>query len=281
MPKIWKIAIMNFKKWAISPRIYIVASMILVFTNMVTSPLVDFAKTFNEKISPWLLVYIMSDSYMLIIFFVCLIILFCDAPFIDEQQPYVIIRSGRKRWVLGQILYIVLASLAFTLFLFFSVCVNIISVIDFSPEWGKIIGTLAQTDAAAQFNSYISFDYSIMVNYGAVQAAAIVMLTVWLVSVLLGLLIFYINSHLGRVAGSVTGFALVLMQYLIPIIRVDFLYYISPVSWVNLSEIDVKGISFYPGFDYIFPVLCVAILILIIASVHTYKRWEIKTQIQI
>ena len=279
--KVWKICLLNFKKWAVSPRLYVVAALILVFTNMITSPIVDLARSVNESVNPWLMPFIMSDDYMILILFICAVILFCDAPFIDEQQPYIIIRSNKSCWAVGQILYIILACLVFSLFVFVSICVNLIGRFGFSTEWGKIIGTLAQTDAGIQFESYILFDYQIMVNFSAVQATLLTILLVWAVSAFLGLLIFLINTHLNSIIGPVIAFAFVLAEYLLPIIRVDILYYFSPVSWVNLKYIDIKGISFYPNLAYIFTALCLCCAALIVLIIFSYKKGEIKTQVQI
>jgi hypothetical protein len=256
-------------------------ALILVFTNMVVSPIVNLAQSVNESVNPWIMPFIMSDDYMIIILFICAVVLFCDAPFIDEQQPYVIIRSDKICWALGQILYVVLSGLIFAVFIFISVCINLIGVINFSSDWGKIIGTLAQTNAGTQFNSYISFDYSIMVNYSSIEATFITILLVWAVSVFLGLLMFLINTHLNNIIGPVVAFVLVLAQYFLPIIRVDVLYYFSPVSWVNLKNIDIKGISIYPNFEYISTALCIGIITLIILIVFSYKKCEIKTRVEI
>lgn len=281
LAKIWKICVLNFRKWIVSPRIYVVAALVLVFINMVISPVVDLAKSVNESVTPWLVPFILSDNYMIIVIFVCAVILFCDAPFIDEQQPYIIIRSNRICWAAGQILYIIISGLIFSLFLFISICINLISVINFSFDWGKTIGTLAQTDAGIQFDSYISFDYSIMVNFNAIQATVLVLFLVWTISVLLGLLIFFINTHLSNIIGPIVAFAFVLVQYLLPIIRVDILYYFSPVSWVNLKNIDFKGISFYPGLEFVINTLFILIFVLIVSIVISYKKSEIKTHAQL
>lgn len=276
--KIWKICILNFRKWVVSPRVYVVAALILLFTNMVISPIVDLADSVEENVTPWLIPFIMSDSYMIIVIFVCAVLLFCDAPFTDEQQPYIIIRSNKIYWATGQILYIIVSGFIFSVFLFISVCINLIGVIDFSTDWGKIIGTLAQTDAGSQFNSYIFFDYSIMISFSAINATIITLILVWMTSVFIGLLVFFINTYLNSIIGPIVAFALVLFQYLLPIIRIDFLYYFSPISWVNLRNIDFKGISFYPSFEFIIITLSVLIFVLILLVLVSYKKSEIKTQ---
>ena len=101
---------------------------------------------------------------------------------------------------------------------------------------------------------------------------------VWMISVFIGLLVFFINTYLNSIIGPIVAFALVLFQYLLPIIRIDFLYYFSPISWVNLRNIDFKGISFYPSFEFIIITLSVLIFVLILLVLVSYKKSEIKTQ---
>lgn len=51
--------------------------------------------------------------------FLGVVLLFCDAPFIEDEQPYIMLRSGRRIWFIGQMLYIVVASVLYLIVLYF------------------------------------------------------------------------------------------------------------------------------------------------------------------
>ncbi len=279
MRKVWKICRLNFRKWPSSPRLFVVAALVLVFTNTVTSPISDLAQRLHERVSPWLMPFVLSDDYMILLLLGCVVILFCDAPFLDEQQPYLVVRSGKTAWAAGQILFLLLASLVFSLFVFAAINLNLIGRLGLTADWGKLIGTLAQADAGVAFDSPVSFDYRILVDYSAVGATLLVVALLWAVCAFLGLLICLLNLHLHNSVGPVVAFALVLAEYLLPILRVDVLFFLSPASWVNLNYIDPKGVSFFPGPVYCFAALCLGCAGLIIGILLSCKRKEIQTQI--
>lgn len=100
----------------------------------------------------------MSDDHVVLIASLGALLLFCDAPFIDSEQPYIVLRSGRKKWVAGQIAYIAISSALFTLFLYLLTLLLLLPWLEFSTEWGKAIGTLAQTTTGYDLGITITFD---------------------------------------------------------------------------------------------------------------------------
>ena len=45
-----------------------------------------------------------TDRYIRILFMLPLIFIYCDAPFIDKNQIYILMRCKRKLWSIGQII---------------------------------------------------------------------------------------------------------------------------------------------------------------------------------
>ena len=103
----------NFKKWAVNPRIYIVLLLLIGYITMMLNCVNDFCSKSGYKITPWVFPFFIAQPYSLLMILLGLILLFCDAPFMESEQPYIIMRSGREIWTAGQILYIVLSSAIF------------------------------------------------------------------------------------------------------------------------------------------------------------------------
>lgn len=84
--------------------------------------------------------------------FLGVVLLFCDAPFIEDEQPYIMLRSGRRIWFIGQMLYIVVASVLYLIVLYFISVLVLLPHIEWSAEWGKLLSTFSQTSAAGAKN---------------------------------------------------------------------------------------------------------------------------------
>lgn len=125
-------------------------------------------------------------------------------------------------------------------------------------EWGKVLGTLANTNAAAVVNLKTYIPSDVLHYFSPVQALWFSLLLSWLTGVLLGLIIYVINSFSNtRVFGILTASFLLVLDATVT--NNDNLYRFSPVSWSNLARIDINGTTPMPSITYIY--ICFALLI--------------------
>jgi hypothetical protein len=237
----------------------------------------QFCQTVDMKMSPWVFPFLYSTRYVKILFFAPLLLLFCDAPFIDATQPYVISRSGRIAWSVGQLLYIVVISALYFLFLFLISNLFILTYIEPSFEWGKVFGTLANTDAAGKLDILCFVDNRVLSYFTPMQATWFTFLLSWLVGIFFGFIIYALNSltntrSLGIVAAT---FFLVLDS---AASGLPLLIRWSPVSWSSIGNIDIGGLTYYPSYSYVMTVLLVTLGILATISVIANKRQQIVVQ---
>jgi hypothetical protein len=241
----------NFRKWPTNYRVWVITILLIMLTHNFTSEIVDFAAKQNMDVSPWIFPFLFTQKYIKLLFFFPLILLFSDAPFMDENQPYIITRSGRTPWSIGQISYLVIATVLYFLFLIFISIVINLPYIHFSMEWGKVLGTLANTNAAVEIQLKTVISPSTIHYFTPLQAMWFSFLLLWLSGVFLGLVIYVMNCLTNtRIVGLlVASFFLVLDATILG--RPD-LYRFSPVSWSNLNRIDIEGISQMPSISYIY-----------------------------
>ncbi len=71
----------NFKKWAVNPRMYVVFLLAAGYTAMMLRCISDFCESSGYKITPWVFPFFIAHPYSLLMIFLGLILLFCDAPF--------------------------------------------------------------------------------------------------------------------------------------------------------------------------------------------------------
>lgn len=229
-----------------------IAAGILAFLGVHLSPLRDFSRAVGIGVAPWVFPYLFSPV-MLVLYGVLTMLLFCDAPFFDEQTYFSMIRAGRFCWVSGQLLYIVLMSLIYTLFFWICSVIALIPNIEPSADWGKVLTTLAVEPGIALrygYNVGISVSFTILDDFSAVGAAMLSVGLMWLNSSFLGTLIFVFNLVFRRFCGLfIAGFFVCVAyfeMYLGFYTVGNWLGYISPVSWVSMLYLNFN----YPGVYY-------------------------------
>ncbi|MEY8738951.1 hypothetical protein AB9M62_04800 [Bacillales bacterium AN1005] len=141
-------------------------------------------------------------------------------------------------------------------------------------EWGKVLGTLANTNAAHVVNLKTVIPSDVLHYFSPVQGLWFSLLLSWLTGVLLGLIIYVINSFSNtRVFGILTASFLLVLDATVT--GYDNLYRFSPVSWSNLARIDVNGTTLMPSITYIY--ICFALLIgvLIVSAIVINRKQAI------
>jgi len=271
---IFKVAFYNLRKWIINPRIYMIFIMITLYLHSRISPINAFCLNSGYKISPYIFPYLMSDPNIVLIIMMGVVLLFCDAPFIEIDQPYMIMRSGRITWLWGQFAYIALASMIYFITMLALSVLMLLPNFSFSSNWGKVIGTFAQTNVANQHLISIPFDFLLYNSYSPVSAISVSFINSFLIAVFIGMLIFVLNSNISRFAGVITATLLVLWHLVTYKTWTGFTRY-SPITWVSLSKIDINGNTLYPSLPYIYFVTVVLIIVLILIAIMSFRKRDI------
>ena len=90
-------------------------------------------------VAPWLLphlpAFIQKYTVLLIIF----LVLVSDAPFRTAQQQLVIQRVGKRKWIIGQLLFLFAMSVLYSLLLWLLSWIFYAPMVEWTPEWGKVI----------------------------------------------------------------------------------------------------------------------------------------------
>ena len=119
MVKSLQIALLGIRKWLSNPRMYLVFLMLAVFEWTLVQDVRAYAVSVGMSISCWYFPFLFVNGINCLFYYLTLILMYCNAPYVDEHQIYVMLRSGRTDLFAGQILYTVFAS-----FLFFLADVN-------------------------------------------------------------------------------------------------------------------------------------------------------------
>ncbi|MDD3278592.1 MAG: hypothetical protein PHG16_06870 [Lachnospiraceae bacterium] len=269
------IATYNIKKWFANPRIYVIVILLFFYVHFMESPIKIFSQNVHINLPPFLMPFLISSVYSGKILLLLLILLFCDAPFTEEEYPYIIMRSGRKRWYLGQIFYIYIAAAFYTLLIGIITALVLIPNLELMSDWGKVINTFAQTGIASQHGIVIPFDYAIIQSFSPIEAMGLQFILCELIFAMFGKLMFLLNTLTSRAVGAVVATGVVFFQIFAENISPKLTYF-SPASWISLSFLSIDGTGRYPSLRYALIVLIILNIVLAIASLRVVLKSDIK-----
>lgn len=248
---IFRISAQNFRKWQTDYRIWTIAVFLLILTLMYAEDFKTVADYLNNKAPVWIFPFMYTKSSAKVLFTLPVILLFCDAPFIDKNQMFVMMRTSRTKWLCGQIIYIISAGAVYYLFIF---AISFLSMIFFgepSLDWDKTIvaaaynrGVLSGAGVSSLTVSRITVEF-----FTPFLACFYTFIMSWLSAVFLGLLIFACNLFTGsRVWGIASGSLFVVLTLVAKLRK--YLDRFSPITWSTLDGIDVGGLTVRPSIGY-------------------------------
>lgn len=243
-------------------RFYVAILLVTCLMNQITYPIKMFSIQVGIKTYPWIFPFLTQVFYIQMIILVGIVFLFCDLPMINNGTIYILARTGKKIWFWAQVGYIFIMT-----FIYF-LCIFMVSIILFLPHlqlgwgWGKVLGTLAQTNLADQLE--IEIDYLLQVTYTPIQAIGMAFFIAWLVGVFVGVVILVLNIYFKSIVGAVAGTMIAFTPYMVAnsnnMIAAN---YIAPAVWLNIMKsYQVESIN-YPNAWYIFSFLIMGIILLI------------------
>lgn len=239
-----------------------------------TSDICDYT---GVKSSPWIFPFLYVQYYTKMLFFFPLILIFSNAPFIDKNQLYVLIRSGRNKWCIGQMLYIVVASaLYFAFIMIFSIVLNL-DCMEFTGEWGKLLNTLANTSMDAEFQ--LGFDpiKNVVDLFSPISAMWFTFLHSWISGIILGFVVFFFNM---KVKGGGTFFASFMLVVSAVASKQTSLIKISPISWSTLNAIQLKANDNLPSYGYVMTFFVIMLLVLFAMILISTKRYNFDKELK-
>ena len=278
----WFVCCQNFRKWRHDYRIILSAIIILMEINYFSGSLGTVCGMLGLKMSPWLFPFLFTSQWSSIVFFLPLLFIFCNAPFIDANQPYSIIRTGRTAWSVGQIIYVALTTAIYLLFIVFASILLHIGHMEFTSEWGKFFTSFGNLAFHSEVPLNIFVPTRIINYFTPLQAMWFTFLFLWFSGVFIGLLVYVLNSLTNtRIVGlGVSGFFLAFDSFLSQTLGHQsvnyFLYHFSPVTWSHLNLIEIDYGTTQPTFPYVMTMYVVLTVILIVGCIWANRKQTIE-----
>lgn len=264
------ICVQNLRKWKTDYRVWIIGLICYIMILVYIDDMERIVSGLGSTMPVWIFPFLYSQFHMKLIYTLPLVLFFCNAPFIDSNQTFMYMRSGRIKWLLGQMLYVIVASGIYYLFLLIvSLLCAVAAGGKINFEWGKTLSIIANSNAAGRLGSpFVETSPTVLTYFSPLSATWFTFLLSWLCGSMIGLIIFLCNiltktRFLGIIVSSMLVVLSALIEnsfnYLIKYIILPF----SPISWTTLNNVDVGGMTQNPSFTYCLIVYLVLITFLI------------------
>lgn len=258
----------DLKRLTCSLRFYLAIALVLLVMWDYLMPVKRWAASVAHGVAPWLFPHLTSGLFTQMTIMCGLIFILCDAPFLDDAQPFIIIRSGRGAWCAGQLLYILAASLLYTCAIAVGSALLLIPNLEFNLSWGKAISTLAT--GQIELDSFLSFNPNIFVSFTPLAATALSVFFCWLGCSCLGVILFFFNLGGNRMVGNVVAGALVLQDLFSMVILPIGSEYFSLVSLTRFGVL-LSDLAFGNPGNMIYSAVVLTVIALLFALLSLWR----------
>ena len=117
----FSIAGYNFRLWRGNPRIVVTFALSFILCFLLTDKAVRFAVEHNTTLQlVETFIWSFGDSNSILLSSVLLVMLFADMPFLSSGTPFYLVRTDRRTWITGQVIYIIAATSIYMVFVLVS-----------------------------------------------------------------------------------------------------------------------------------------------------------------
>lgn len=238
------VAAHTLRKWRNEYRVWLVFIVVAIFVANFCEPIYKLAQKWEYAVTPWVFPFIDSQPFMKMIMYLGLILIFSNAPFLNQDQVYVILRSGRKAYAVGQLLAILVMTMLYFLVLAVAPVLTHLNTTGWATEWGDVIFTAGNTGALMEIEGWanIIITFHLVDNLSAMEAMGLAYLLRVMTGVMLGYLV-YMGNVLAKkqrwVGVLIAGMLVIIDPVFAAINRFEW----SPVSWCDLNRLDYARIG--------------------------------------
>jgi len=203
--QVFSVAGYNFRRWHMNPRIIVTFALAFILCFLLSEKAVGFTRQMQTTMQiAEAFIWTFGDSNSILLSSLLLVLLFADMPFIDKGTPFYLIRADRKTWLLGQGLYITLATLIYMAFILLStaaVCARNSFVGNVWSETAAILGYSGAGQSIALPALVKTLEMSL--PYRCMFGIFLLML---LYALLMAFIMLFFNITRGQLAGVVSAF---------------------------------------------------------------------------
>lgn len=194
LSQILKVAISNFRSWKRKPQIYLTFFLGFIVSFLLSDKVVMFANK-HDTILQFLesFIWTFGDSTSILIVSLLMLLLFADMPNLDNDVPFMLIRTSRSVWLMGQWLYQFMATSIFMIFIFGATTILSAKYSYIANMWSETAAILGYSNIGEEIAIpafvkvlELSFPYQcsmhifwLMIGYTSVMTSLMLFLNLW------------------------------------------------------------------------------------------------------
>ena len=261
----------NFAGWIINYKIYIVVILLTIFTLDNYANVFKFAQEVQCRVTPFLFPFLFTHPFMKLVVFTCVIFAFSNAPFVSSIQLLLMSRSGKSAWYLAQIIYVAICTIIITMFLIMLPIIRHFNLIVIKGDWGKVWINLANN-----YEIINPSDYTVISRYSASETMLYTVVMFILVVMFIAMILMFFNTVFpNKGLGIVLSSIFVILEFMYTLTGNNIILWISPISWINISNMSYSRENFVPSIKYGVTMMIVLNMLLIIGTYMKSKRKDI------
>lgn len=239
---------------------------------------IDYAcKVLDYPCSFWYFLNVMTNHFMCGAIGLSAVYLFSNAPYLNRNGMYQMIRQGKYKWLLSQLGSIILSGFSFTAVLFFTGWIRMLPHMDWTWSWGRMMKTLAVTNAASQLNVTFVLKPSFMQSMEAWQAGLLAFMLDSFVFILIGFLLLAIGLLCNRMTALIFTGILAIVPFVTNswnLSRHLMINLFSPVSWLQTGLFYTENMMYaeMPPVLWIWGMLAVYLALAVFLALLGVKR---------
>lgn len=272
--EVWRYTKNKFRSWLDAPHMLALIMFLVLLALKDFLPLRAACQGLGYRVTVgYFALYLGSSLYKQ--FLLCVVLLFSDAPFINELSPYEWYRGRRRSLILANTLYSVLASWIFLALLFLLSLLILFPYVTFTGEWGKVLHTLVSTRRYAEFPvPWLAYQEIILKRMlpGRAFLAALAMVfsqSLFLSSMMQAIALARPRSKNAHTLGAM---AYIFLPDVVKAFGVKEDLQFLPASWMQLTYLNLNNSAQAPTPNILTAILLLGILTVICLFV-CYRLW--------
>lgn len=147
----WKTACFNLKQECRNPRFFITFLLAFVLCMMLSDKAVNFAGSYGTSMQAFeVFILAFGDGKSLMLSMLLIIFLFADIPVTTQITPYYISRITRNVWIWAQLLYVVMVTVLYVMFLLLATCVISMNLSFPGNMWSETMAMIGYSGAGKE-----------------------------------------------------------------------------------------------------------------------------------
>ena len=237
-------------------------------------PLTRMCLAYHETIPPVAFVFYLSHYRMLVLHGGISIFMFSDILKTDEYTLWITARVGRKIYILGQILYVMLLAALFTVFQVILSLLMTFPVLHSFSQWGILLYSignhLPEMQAQTGITMQIVVSVEMLNSLTPFQALIYGIVYLWLNISFIGILILFFTVFLNRMTAMTVAGTLMVMTMFSMFAGIfmysRILYKLTPLSWSNIALLDWQRGSELVSPEYAAGLLITCIIVMCLGA---------------